>query len=319
MALVTMLLAVPYNNRAHARPQACNGYPELCSKPYNRVTYATAHNAYALYSMNPIISNQDNDIPTQLKDGIRAFMLDAYKAASPTEIQLCHRSCLLLDAGLLSKTLGQFKTFLDANPNEVITILWENSEKLDPLLFQTVYEAAGLSNYLHVQQPGDTNWPTLAEMIRSGKRIVNFLDGGYSSSVPWLMDEYSFVFETPWYIRKGEEYPCTIDRPQGGAQQSMYVMNHFIYGDLGTIKDVPQRDAADQTNGPDLELHTNNCVSTFKQTPAFVAVDFYDKGSLLKTVAKLNGVALTDEDPTLPASAFKRPLQVHIPQYFQVI
>ncbi|KAF9150818.1 hypothetical protein DFQ26_001453, partial [Actinomortierella ambigua] len=87
---VAVLLAVSPRKNAHAQVQACNGYPELCSKPYNQVTYATTHNAYALYALCTISGNQDNNIPTQLKDGIRAFMLDAYKAPSPSDIELCH-------------------------------------------------------------------------------------------------------------------------------------------------------------------------------------------------------------------------------------
>ncbi|KAF9162515.1 serine/threonine-protein kinase HAL4/sat4 [Actinomortierella ambigua] len=199
---------------------------------------------------------------------------------------------LALDAGPLSSTLGQFKSFLDANPNEVVTILWENA--------------------------GDSNWPTLAEMIKSGKRIVNFLDGGYSDSVPWLMNEYSFMFETPWYIRKGAAYPCTIDRPENGQQQSMYVLNHFIYGQFkigDQVINIPQKDAANKTNGADLEMHVNNCVSTFNQNPTFVAVDFYNEGNLLQTVAKLNGVTYVGKQSPL---TFKGPLRAHAPHYFEV-
>ncbi|KAF9157470.1 hypothetical protein DFQ26_008705 [Actinomortierella ambigua] len=285
--LVAALLTVSPNNQAHAQAQVCNGYAELCTKPYNQVTYATTHNAYAFSPPGALAANQDNDIPTQLKDGIRAFMLDAYAAASPSDIQLCHGNCQLLNGGPLSKTLGQFKTFLDANPNEVVTILWENAGNLPPSQFQA----------------GSTNWPTLAEMISSGKRLVNFIDDGYSASVPWLMNEYSFIFETPWQIPKGSAYPCTIDRPAGGQQQSMYVLNHFISGQISTggqSIDVPQRGAAEQTNGPDLVSHVNECVSTFKQNPAFLAIDFYEKGSLLQTVAQLNGVTYVGKGPTNP-------------------
>ena len=53
---------------------------------------------------------------------------------------------------------------------------------------------------------------------------------------------------------------------------------------------LPQPEAADQTNGPDLTSHINSCQTTFKQIPSFVAVDFYQKGSLTETVAKVNKV-----------------------------
>ena len=28
------------------------------------------------------------------------------------------------------------------------------------------------------------------------------------------MAEYDFIIETPWYITKGDAYPCTVDRPK---------------------------------------------------------------------------------------------------------
>jgi hypothetical protein len=73
----------------------------------------------------------------------------------------------------------------------------------------------------------------------------------------------------------------------------MYVLNHFISGVFswqGDSISIPQPDAADQTNGPDLVSHINSCQTTFKQIPNFVAVDFYQKGSLTETVAKVNKV-----------------------------
>jgi len=75
--------------------QSCNGYAELCSKSYSKVAFATTHNSYAFNPPGGLATNQGNDIPTQLKDGIRAFMLDTYIPPSkdPKEIQLCHTSC----------------------------------------------------------------------------------------------------------------------------------------------------------------------------------------------------------------------------------
>jgi hypothetical protein len=75
--------------------QLCNGYAELCAKTYDQVSYATAHNAYSYTPRGALALNQNNDIPTQLKDGIRAFMLDAYNLPSgaTNDIELCHSYC----------------------------------------------------------------------------------------------------------------------------------------------------------------------------------------------------------------------------------
>ncbi|KAF9122777.1 hypothetical protein BGX30_001794 [Mortierella sp. GBA39] len=304
VALVASTLLL---NGAEAQ-QLCNGYADLCAKTYDQVAYATTHNAYAYTPPGALAANQDNDIPTQLKDGIRAFMLDAYTPPSgaTNDIELCHSYCSLLDAGPLSTVLGQFKTFMDQNPNEVITIFWENAGNLTPARFQTVYQAAGMTPYLYTQSTGNTTWPTLASMIASKKRLLNFVDSGADASVPWLMEEYDFIFETPWQITKGSEYPCTIDRPKD-QERGMYVMNHFISGQMtlgNQTIDIPQSSIAAQTNGADLASHANKCTQTFNKIPNFVAVDFYEQGAILQTVAQLNGVTWNGQAAT-PAAGTK--------------
>lgn len=79
-----------------AQQQACNGYSALCAKPYNQLVSACTHNAYAFNPLGGLATNQVNDIPTQLNDGIRAFMLDAYNLPSgaTNDIQLCHSTCM---------------------------------------------------------------------------------------------------------------------------------------------------------------------------------------------------------------------------------
>ncbi|KAG0284865.1 hypothetical protein BGZ96_010801 [Linnemannia gamsii] len=294
---------------ADAQQQLCNGYAELCAKTYDQVSYATTHNAYAYTPRGALAANQNNDIPTQLKDGIRAFMLDAYNLPSggTNDIELCHSYCSLLDAGPLSAVLGQIKTFMDQNPNEVISIFWENAANLAPARFQTVYQAAGMTPYLYTQTAGSTTWPTLASMISSKKRLLNFVDSGADASVPWLMAEYDFIFETPWQITKGSEYPCTVDRPKG-EERGMYVMNHFISGQVTVgdqTFDVPQSGIVAQTNGQDLASHANKCTQTFNKIPNFVAVDYYEQGSLLQTVAQLNGVNWNGKLPTAAPTSNK--------------
>ncbi|KAF9198572.1 hypothetical protein BGZ49_000581 [Haplosporangium sp. Z 27] len=330
LSVATAFLSSCLLQRTEAQ-QLCNGYAGLCSKTYDVVTYATTHNAYSYTPPGALALNQDNNITIQLGDGIRALMLDAYQSNNTNDIELCHTSYLfetsqttattttmvkkpnthrnqslgsLLDAGPLSKVLTQIKTFMDTNPNEVITIFWENAGSLPASQFETVYTNAGLSSYLYTQTAGNKSWPTLAQMISSGKRLVNYIDHGADSSVPWLMNEYSYIFETPYQISKGDEYPCTVDRPLNQRQQ-MYVLNHFLSGNItigGQTFDLPQPGVAATTNGPDLITHVNDCQKTFAQNPSFLAVDFYEKGSILPTVAQLNGVTWNNKAPTQPSS-----------------
>src|SRR5947209_1880961 len=120
--ITTLTLSITLLASIVSSQTACNGYPELCDKLYSDVAYATTHNAYS-FLPNNIASNQNYDIPTQLKDGIRGFMLDAhYPANNTNEVHLCHNSCNILDDGPAATTLSQIVTWLNNNPNEVITI-----------------------------------------------------------------------------------------------------------------------------------------------------------------------------------------------------
>ncbi|CAG8578798.1 16150_t:CDS:2 [Racocetra fulgida] len=91
----------------------------------NNFVMAT-HNSYAFG--NAIAANQHYNISTQLKDGVRVFLLAVLKNPDPTksDIELCHTSCELLDAGTAADTLQNIATFLQNNPNDIITIFWRN-------------------------------------------------------------------------------------------------------------------------------------------------------------------------------------------------
>ncbi|KAF9953032.1 hypothetical protein BGZ72_005754 [Mortierella alpina] len=302
LSAATALLVSSLVHSSHAQ-QLCNGYAELCAKAYDKVAFATTHNAFAS-SAGALGANQNNPIPTQLQDGIRGLMLDSYNppTGNTGDVQLCHTACTLLDGGTLSKALGQIKTFLENNPNEVITIFYENAANLAPSQFQAVYTAVGMDKYAHTQPAASGTWPTLAEMIATGKRLVSFIDSGADANVPWLMSEYDYIFETPYSIPRDTPYPCTIDRPKDQRRQ-LYVLNHFVSGTLnlnGQAIDIPQPALANVTNAIDLTNHINSCQTTFSQIPNFIAVDFYEQGSILQTTAAVNGVAWNGKEPTQP-------------------
>lgn len=165
--------------------QACNGDSSLCSKPYNQVSYLTTHNSYA-YTSN-VGQNQHYDIRTQLNDGIRGLKLSALKSSNYTGVELCHSSCDLLDAGTAHNTLNIIASWLKDNPNEVVTIMWNNLGNFQATDLQQEYQqASGINNYLFVQPQSNWTWPTLSEMISSGKRLVNFMDvGADQTKVSW--------------------------------------------------------------------------------------------------------------------------------------
>lgn len=165
--------------------QACNGYSSLCSKSYNQVSYLTTHNSYAYISN--VGQNQHYDVQTQLNDGIRGLKLSAVRSANYTGVELCHTACHMLDAGTAHGTLGVIASWLKTNPNEVVTIMWNNVGNFTASELQSEYQqASGIMDYLYVQPDNNYTWPTLSDMINSGKRLVNFMDiNADQTTVPW--------------------------------------------------------------------------------------------------------------------------------------
>jgi hypothetical protein len=90
-------------------------------------------------------------------------------------------------------------TFLRENPNEVLTLLLTNPEGLSlPDVWAPVFEASGVSGYAYVppQNPMTQGaWPTLGELIASGKRLVAFVDyiGSDGKTVNYILPEFGMV------------------------------------------------------------------------------------------------------------------------------
>ncbi|KAF8879057.1 PLC-like phosphodiesterase [Infundibulicybe gibba] len=218
---------------ATKRATVCNGHAELCSRSYANVTYIGAHDSFA-FSTDPfaLARDQEVDIPTQLQLGVRLLQAQAHE--NNGEIHFCHTSCALFDGGTVQDYLTQVKTFLDANPNEVITFIFTNPEGLSVAdVWKPAFDAAGITPLAYVPPtvPAPRNaWPTLSQMIDSGKRVVVFLDAGAdTSSVDFILPEFEMVWETPFSVTD-PSFPCSVDRTSGplSTGDHMYMINHSL-------------------------------------------------------------------------------------------
>ncbi|KAI9302546.1 PLC-like phosphodiesterase [Cunninghamella echinulata] len=300
--LNTLLATVISAVAVSGQQQACNGYSELCSRPYHQAVTVLTHNSYANFAN--VAANQACAVTTQLSDGVRGLKLSAIVPSNVTlsdptkDIHLCHTSCSILDAGPATQTLSQVADWLKNNPNEVVTIMWNtpNNNPFKVSDFKAMYQASGLLDYVYTQPANNYTWPTLQEMIASGKRLVTFTDiGADQAQLPWLLPEFNYVFETPYDNRDENSFSCTIDRPSNpaNAQSMMYVMNHFIYGSLqfgSTTVELPQKGTANKTNSDSLLNQAKECSSTFGRLPTFLEVDFFNLGNTMAVTAQLNNV-----------------------------
>ena len=156
---------------------ACNGNTALCGRKYSSVSQIGTHDSAFVGSLPQ--DNQDISITDQLNAGIRFLQAQSHKNPFGT-LSLCHTSCYLADAGSVQSYLSTIKSWLDTHPNEVLTVLLTNGDSVDVGMFDAAFTDSGIKPYAFIpaSTPGILAldaWPTLQEMIASGKRLVVFL------------------------------------------------------------------------------------------------------------------------------------------------
>lgn len=259
---------------APTNTQACNNYPEFCSRSYSNITFVAAHNSPFVKPDNAA-ANQQLPVLNQLNDGIRMLQSETHYNSTTQTISFCHTSCDLLDAGTATEYFTNVTSWVQAHPYDVVTLLIGNSDLIGVGNYTTSLEASGLDRYAYIppQVPMDiSSWPTLSSMILTRKRVVIFMDyNANQTKVPYILDEFSQMWETP-FSPTNRSFPCTQQRPPGinrqQAEQRMYMANHNLNTEIslaGTSFLVPTIPLINETNGLNgtgsLGLMANNCVS----------------------------------------------------------
>ncbi|XXH05181.1 hypothetical protein Hte_011606 [Hypoxylon texense] len=288
---------------ASTSTSACNNSPDLCGRTYNNVTHMGAHDSAFLRdesTSNSIAGNQYYNATVALDAGLRLLQAQVHDLNGV--IELCHTSCSLLDAGPLETWLGDIKSWMDDNPNEVVTLLLVNSDGKDVAEFGSVFSGSGIDTYGYT--PSGTGWPTLQEMITANTRLVTFIASiSANTEYPYLLSEFDHVFETAYDVTSLSGFNCTLDRPSSQASAGaavsaglMPLLNHFKYNLLGASIEVPDADSILTTNSPststagNLGLHAQTCNDEWGVKPTFVLVDFFDQGPAVATADNVNGI-----------------------------
>ncbi|CAI6338239.1 unnamed protein product [Periconia digitata] len=301
--------------------QACNGYPEFCTRKYSNITEVAAHNSPFARERNAQ-SNQQYGVIQQLDDGIRVLQGQAHMINNT--LYYCHTSCDLLNTGPVEDYLRDVAAWLDRNPFEVITIIFGNYDwKLtdasgDAKLvtaenFVAPIRDSGLLEYVY-QPPSNamrlSDWPTLGEMIIMNKRVVTFIDYNFNTNaVPWLLWEFYNVWETP-FSPTNVSFPCTVQRPDGisrdQAKSMLYMANHNLNTQVtiaGMNILIPNVAQLRETNGEEgngsLGKMVKDCEDMWDgRPPNFLLVDYYNygipNGSVFRVAAEANNVPFND-------------------------
>ena len=282
MRLYTYILNILFFIIITPSNSQCNGYESLCFKKYDEVAYLTTHNAYSSFEAGFYLPNQNFNITSQLNDGVRAFMLDVY---SENDQLVLYHGVSQLGSSLFSDVLNEFKTFIDDNPNEVITLILEDYSSIIELSDALFTSGIIQDLYEHDEVIG---WPTLQEMIDLDNRIVLFSDNEVQNPPSWFHFLWEHAVETHFSNASIDEFSCDFNR--GNSQNDLFILNHFITNFelvLGNLELYNQQ-VEEINSNPYFIDRVYDCESQKNKFPNFITVDFYDVGDCLEVVNILN-------------------------------
>ena len=197
-------------------------------------------------------------------------------------VYLCHTVCEL-GATKMSVALADLKQFLDRNPGEVVILFIE--PYVPPAEIDRELEQAGLAERtaeIDRSQP----LPTLGELVRSDRRLVVLTEKDADGSLPWYLDGFSFVQDTPLGATEVGDLSCDLNR--GSAESPLLMLNHWA--------DVfpPRRSANEAFQTRERLIDRARRCERERGLPVnLIAVDHYDLGALVEVVDELNRERIT--------------------------
>lgn len=247
---------------------------------YNEITFLTTHNAFNNKKDGFGFPNQNYDITRQLTDGIKALMIDVYEKNN--ELVVYHGNSML-GYKKLEYVMSQVSDFLENNPNEIVTIIFEcytTANKIENALIN-----ANLLKYVYTNSNVKV-WPTIAQMIETNQRLVIFSDkDDASNSQSWYHHIWKYAVETTFEAKDTSDFSSKYQR--GKPTNPLFIVNHFLTTNIGTgflskAKTVNSNPYLEKQL-TEIELETGKKIN-------FLTVDFYDIGDCIKEVYKMNGI-----------------------------
>lgn len=201
------------------------------------------------------------------------------KTVGGEQVYMCHTLCEL-GATRLRGELERLKAWMDAHPREVVTVFIQDATT--PADTAAVFEQAGLVDMAYVHEPG-VAWPTLGQMIDSGKRLLVLMENeGGGSRYPYLHQGFDLVQDTGYTYASVDQFDCAPNR--GPADADLFLVNHWL-SSFRTLVSSAQKANAEEVLGE----RVRTCQQERNHIPNFVAVNWYDQGELLAVVDELNG------------------------------
>jgi hypothetical protein len=323
LAAAIAVLSGPRHS-AILRPTGCNGDARLCARRLDQVVFPGTHNSMSAADRPGwMFAQQERDIAVQLRDGVRAFLIDVFRGvpvSGRVKTDISHQPGFMRD---VEQALGEegvqaaMRTrerlvgppegppglylchgFCEIGAQPLIPwlrtmrdFLAANPRDVVILVIEDYVSPEELaaafadSGLAELAYRGAPRppWPTLLEMTDSNQRVVTFLESG-RPGVDWMYPAFDSIQETPYRFRDPSQLSCRPNR--GGTAGSLFQINHWI-----ETPPNPRPSNAAVVNAYDFLLgRAERCERERSRLPNIIAVDFYRTGDLFQVVRRLNGL-----------------------------
>ncbi|CAJ1947164.1 unnamed protein product [Sphenostylis stenocarpa] len=272
------------------------------SLPFNKYAFLTTHNSFAIDGepshtgvRRVTITNQEDSVTQQLKNGVRGLMLDTYDFDG--EVWLCHSfqgQCYDFTAFEPAiDALKEIEAFLSANPAEIVTLILEDYVKT-PKGLTKVFTEAGLMKFWFpvTRMPkGGGDWPLVSDMVAKNQRLLVFTSVRSKEQSEGIAYQWNYMVENQYGDggRRAGSCPHRAESsPLDDKSKSLVLVNYF--------RSAPLKSITCKDNSEGLINMLQTCHGGAGNRWAnYVAVDYYKRsegGGSFKALDTLNGKLL---------------------------
>ena len=287
----------------------CNGLPNLCDMPVNKVMFGMVHNAMSSTEAGFVFyaNHRFDPFNTALDAGYRAVKLDLCNCED--QLTFCHGG-RNVGCGIGSRdpvsTFSKLNNWLDEHPNEVVVIYLslneaaEGSISLDDVsdIIQAVPNQFAGKLYNHER---GAEWPVLGDLINSNQRILLFyVNGpeGRGENPPGIHYFYDYGMETDSMyenvnnLENGILQGCKVVKGVESSKE-FFLFNNFVTGNSPFGQFVPSQSAARKINSLDFAKPMCQVCEQMHNVPMnLIAVDFWNNGNIPELVQQHNEMLL---------------------------
>lgn len=163
--------------------------------------------------------------------------------------------------------LVTIREYLESKPDKILTLFLDFNVNVNELT--KIIDESGLLPYLYLHD-AENEWPTLKNMVETGKRVVVFMMQQHRNSPDWLHYVWDYAVEPYFSIL---EAPDFIGEFLKGDPKN----NLLIYNDYNFPKRAGRPDESffNTTQNPYLIEHVKNVWKSTGKTPNFIMLDRY--------------------------------------------